>query len=207
MLKGSPGRVRDVGLIGLGAGSLAAYGVAGQTFTFYEIDPVVIRIASDRALFNFVRDSAATVRLVEGDGRLRIAEAPDASLDVIVLDAFSSDAVPAHLVTREAFELYVRKLRPGGLVLAHVTNTYLDVRAVVAGGGRAAGLVGPAHEDHDLSVAPAGWKEPSSWVVLARTSNDLGALATDPRWVPLDRIDHTVVWTDDFSDILSVLRR
>jgi hypothetical protein len=207
MLKGQPERVRDVGLIGLGAGSLAAYGVAGQTFTFYEIDPVVIRIASDPALFTFVRDSAATVRLVEGDGRLRIAEAADASLDVIVLDAFSSDAVPAHLVTRQAFELYVRKLAPGGLVLANVTNTYLDVRAVVAGGGRAAGLVGLARDDNDLSAAPAGWKEPSSWVVLARTTGDLGALTADPRWIPLDRIDHSVVWTDDFSDILSVLRR
>lgn len=207
MLEGPPNRVRDVGLIGLGVGSLAAYGIAGQTFTFYEIDPVVIRIASDPALFTFVRDSAATVRLVEGDGRLRIAEAPDASLDVIVLDAFNSDAVPAHLVTREAFELYARKLRPGGLLLANVTNTYLDVRAVVAGGGGAAGLVGLTREDHELGVAPAGWKEPSSWVVLARDRDDLGPLTSDPRWIPLDRIDRSVLWTDDFSDILSVLGR
>ena len=201
------GRIRDVGIIGLGAGSLAAYGQAGQAFTFYEIDPVVIRIASDPTLFRFVRESDAQVSLVEGDGRLRIAEAPDASFDLIVLDAFSSDAVPAHIVTREAFELYLRKLRPNGLLLANVTNTYLDVRAVVAGGGQAAGLVGLARDDTDLTVAAPGLKEASSWIVLARDSADLGVLTTDPRWLPLDPVDRSVVWTDDFSDILSVLRR
>jgi SAM-dependent methyltransferase len=201
------GRVRDVGVIGLGAGSLAAYGQAGQAFTFYEIDPVVIRIASDPALFRFVSESGAQVTLVEGDGRLRIAEAPDASFDVVVLDAFSSDAVPAHIVTREAFELYLRKLRPNGLLLANVTNTYLDVRAVVAGGGQSAGLVGLARDDTDLTLAAPGEKEASSWIVLARSTADLGDLTTDPRWLPLDPVDRSVVWTDDFSDILSVLRR
>jgi len=115
--------------------------------------------------------------------------------------------VPAHIVTREAFDLYLRKLRPNGLILANVTNTYLDVSAVVAGGGQAAGLVGLVRDDTDLSVAPPGWKEASSWIVLARNAADLGALTADPRWVPLDPVELSVVWTDDFSDILSVLRR
>ncbi len=207
VLEGSPTQVRDVGIIGLGAGSLAAFGGSGQTFTFYEIDPVVIQIASDERWFTFVRDSAATVHLVEGDGRLRIAETEDASFDVIVLDAFSSDAIPAHLVTRQAFELYARKLRPGGLLLANVTNTYLDVKAVVAGGSKAAGLVGLFQDDGDLTVAPPGEKEPSTWVVLAGATEDLGMLRTDPRWKPIDQVESTVVWTDEFSDILSVVRR
>jgi hypothetical protein len=207
MLEGRLTPVRDVGIIGLGAGSLAAYGGSGQTFTFYEIDPVVIRIASDERLFTFVRDSEATVDLVEGDGRLRIAEADDASFDVLVLDAFSSDAVPAHLVTRQAFELYVRKLRPGGLLLANVTNSYLDVKAVVAGGAQAVGLAGLFQDDVDLSVAPPGHKEASSWVLLARTEGDLAGLVADSRWKPIRGIDPTIVWTDEFSDILSVVRR
>ncbi len=132
--------------------------------------------------------------------------APDASYDVIVLDAFSSDAIPAHLVTREAFELYEQKLRPGGVILANVTNSYLDVRAVVAGGAQSIGMVGLAQTDTDVAAAPPGEKEVSSWVVLARSPEDLGALTGDPRWTPLDQLDRTVLWTDDFSDILSVLR-
>ena len=207
VLEGRPTPVRDVGIIGLGAGSLAAYGGTGQTLTFYEIDPVVIRIASDARLFTFVRDSEATVNLVEGDGRLRIAETGDAAFDLIVLDAFSSDAVPAHLVTRQAFELYARKLRPGGLLLANVTNTYLDVKAVVAGGAQAAGLTGLFQDDVVLSVAPTGDKEASSWVLLARSEGDLAALRGDPRWKPIHDIDPTIIWTDEFSDILSVVRR
>ncbi|MCY7418113.1 MAG: fused MFS/spermidine synthase [Chloroflexi bacterium] len=201
--RGTP--VQDVGVIGLGAGALSAYGEKGQAFTFYEIDPVVIRIASDPSLFTYVRDSKATVHLIEGDGRLRIAEAPDDAFDVIVLDAFSSDAIPAHLVTREAFQLYEQKLRPRGVILAHVTNSYLDVRAVVAGGAQSVGMVGLAQTDADLAAAPPDEKQVSNWVVLARTPVDLGALVDDPRWMPLDELDRTVLWTDDFSDILSVL--
>ena len=195
-----------MGVIGLGAGALAAYGEAGQSYTFYEIDPVVMHLASDPSLFTYLRDTPAAVHLVEGDGRLRIAQAPDAAFDVIVLDAFSSDAIPAHLVTREAFQLYEQKLRPGGVILANVTNSYLDVRAVVAGGARSIGLVGLAQTDRDVGAAPTGEKEISSWVVLARSADDLGTLSSDPRWTPLDQLDRTVLWTDDFSDILSVLR-
>ena len=110
-------------------------------------------------------------------------------------------------MTRQAFELYARKLRPGGLLLANVTNTYLDVKAVVAGGSRAAGLVGLFQDDGDLTVAPPGEKEPSTWVVLARAPEDLGTLRSDPRWKPIDQVESTVVWTDEFSDILSVVRR
>ena len=198
--------IRDVGVIGLGAGALAAYGEPGQAFTFYEIDPVVMHLASDPSLFTYLRDSKAAIQLVEGDGRLRIATAPDASYDVIVLDAFSSDAIPAHLVTREAFALYEQKLRPGGVILANVTNSYLDVRAVVAGGAQSIGMVGLAETDTDVAAAPTGEKEVSSWAVLARSPDDLGALTSDPRWTPLDQLPRTVLWTDDFSNILSVLR-
>jgi predicted methyltransferase len=198
--------VRTVGVIGLGAGSLAAYGRPGDEFTFFEIDPVVIRIARDARFFTFLSDSQAAIEVVEGDGRLRIAQAHDASFDLIVLDAFSSDAVPAHLLTREAFALYAAKLRPGGAILVHVTNTYLDLRSVVAGAAAAAGLTGVSMLDLDLSTAEAGDKEASEWVLLAPDPPTLALVAADPRWQVLDGGDGGVLWTDDFSDLLSVVR-
>lgn len=198
--------VRDVGIIGLGAGGLAAYNQAGQNYTFYEIDPVVIDIANDPALFTFLADAPGDVAVVEGDGRLEIAKAPDVSYDVIVLDAFSSDAVPAHLLTREAFDLYLSKLRPGGVLLANVTNTYLDVESVVVGAARANGLSGYARGDADLAGVPEGDKEVSAWVVMSRDPDALAFLADDKRWTPLEELGPGTLWTDDFSDILSVIR-
>ena len=154
--------MRDVGIIGLGAGGLAAYNQADQDYTFYEIDPVVIGIANDPSLFTFLSDAPGTIGVIEGDGRLEIAEAPDASYDVIVLDAFSSDAIPAHLVTREAFELYQSKLGPGGVLLANVSNAYLDVRSVVAAAARETGMTGFTRSDADLEGSGRD-KEISSW--------------------------------------------
>jgi hypothetical protein len=205
-LRASGHSVAAVAAIGLGAGSLAAYARPADRFTFYEIDPVVIRIARDPALFTFLSDAMAPVEVIEGDGRLRIGEAPDASYDLIVLDAFSSDAVPAHLLTREAFGLYLSKLRPGGAILVHVTNTYLDLRSVVRGAAGALGLAGLAMEDRDLSNAGPGDKEASDWAIVAPEAATLAALAADPRWRPLDDGGRRVLWTDDFSDLLGVIR-
>ena len=99
---------------------------------FYEIDPEIVSMAEDPRLFTYLRDSRATVSTVVGDGRLRLEEAPDAAYDLIVLDAFSSDAVPVHLLTQEAFDLYASKLSPGGAIMVHVSNRYLDLEPVVA---------------------------------------------------------------------------
>jgi hypothetical protein len=198
--------VHDVGLIGLGAGGLAAYNQPSQTFTFYEIDPVVIDIANDPALFTFLKDAPGTIEVVEGDGRLEMAKAPDGSYDVIVLDAFSSDAIPAHIVTREAFELYLSKLRPGGVILANVSNAYLDVRSVVTASALANGMTGFARDDGDLAGIAEGDKEVSSWVALSRDPEALAFLAEDDRWTPIEDLGPGALWTDDFSDILSVIR-
>jgi spermidine synthase len=198
--------VHDVGLIGLGAGGLAAYNQPSQTFTFYEIDPVVIDIANDPALFTFLKDAPGAIEVVEGDGRLEMAMAPDGSYDVIVLDAFSSDAIPAHIVTREAFELYLSKLRPGGVILANVSNAYLDVRSVVTASALANGMTGFARDDGDLAGIPEGDKEVSSWVALSRDPDALAFLAEDDRWTPVEDLGPGALWTDDFSDILSVIR-
>jgi len=198
--------VSDVGLIGLGAGGLAAYNQASQHFTFYEIDPVVVDIANDPALFTFLADAPGVIDVVEGDGRLEMAKAPDGSYDVIVLDAFSSDAIPAHIVTREAFALYLSKLRPGGVILANVSNAYLDVRSVVTASALANGMTGFARGDADLAGIPEGDKEVSSWVVLSQDPSALAFLAGDERWTPIEDLAPGTLWTDDFSDILSVIR-
>jgi len=195
----------DVAIIGLGAGGLAPYGASGQHFTFVDIDPVVIRIATDPALFTYLEDSAAEITVAEGDGRLWLAGQPTGRFDVIVLDAFSSDAVPAHLITREAVELYLTRLRPGGFLMFNVTNSYLDVRSVVAGAASSLGLSGRMWMDRDTTVAPDGDKQPSEWVVVATDPETVRRATPNAMWQEL-AADRDILWTDDFSDILRVLR-
>jgi spermidine synthase len=199
------GELERVAVVGLGAGSIAAYGRPDDAYTFYELDPAVARIAADRRWFTFLSDSRAEVRVVIGDGRLRMAEAPLGAYDLIVLDAFSSDAVPAHLLTREAVELYLRKLAPGGVVAFHITNNHLNLEPVVAGIGRSLGLAGVA-QDHQVSAAArAAGANRSRWAVLARSKQALAGLATDGRWRRLSSSPDQPVWTDQFSNVLSVV--
>ena len=140
--------------IGLGSGAVAAYGRPGDHFTFYEINPAVARIASDPRYFTFVHDSKADVRIAIGDGRLELQKAPDHSYDLIVLDAFSSDSIPVHLLTREAAQLYLRKLRPGGLLAYHISSRYFALEPVVGGVVRSLGLTG-LYQMHHVSPAVA----------------------------------------------------
>ena len=120
---------RRAGVIGLGVGTLAAYGRAGDSFRFYELNPAVIQVAS--TYFRFLNESAAATEVVAGDGRLALEREPPQNFDVLILDAFSGDSIPVHLLTRQAFEVYFRHLRPGGIVAVHVTNRYLDLAPVV----------------------------------------------------------------------------
>jgi spermidine synthase len=195
--------LRRVAVVGLGAGSIAAYGRPGDAYTFYEIDPAVVRIARDRRWFVYLSDSRAAVRVVVGDGRLRIAEARPAAYDLIVLDAFSSDAVPAHLLTREAVELYLRKLAPGGVLAFHVTNNHLSLEPVVGGIAGALHLAGVAQDQRVSEAAREAGANRSSWAVLARSDDALAGL--DGRWHRLDASSGQPVWTDEFSNILDVV--
>jgi len=194
----------NVAVVGLGTGASAAYSRPGQSWTFYEIDPAVARIAGDSLYFTYLsRCAAAPVRVVLGDARIRLREAPDGAYGLLVLDAFSSDAVPAHLLTREALDLFLSKLAPGGLVAYHTSNRTLELERVVAGLAGEAGLVARVFDDADHQ--PGIGKEPSEWVVVARDPADFGPLADDARWQPLGG-GGRVVWRDDFSNILSVFR-
>jgi hypothetical protein len=198
-----------VGVIGLGVGSLAAYGKPGREFTFFEIDPAVDRIARDTRYFHHLEDCAARWRVVLGDARLSLAREPDGAFGMIVLDAFSGDAIPMHLLTREALRLYLSKLADGGLVALHVSNDYLDFEPVVGSLARDAGLVG-LDRNEDLRQIPPGelkrGRQPAHWIVLARRPSDLARLADRPGWRPLEARPGASVWTDSYSDLFSHLR-
>ncbi len=196
-----------IAVAGLGAGVIAAYGQAGQTYTYYEIDPAVERLARTPAYFTYLADTPAEVKVVIGDARLRMQEAPDGAYSLIVVDVFSSDAIPTHLLTREAFDLYFRKLAPGGVLAINITNRYLLLEPVVDAVAREAGLVCMINEDRYAGPPPPGiMRMNSTWVVLARQQADIGALPFYPRWRVSTGGKDRRVWTDDYSNILSILR-
>lgn len=192
--------------VGLGVGAMAAYGRPGQEMTFYEIDPVVKRLASDPRFFTYLSSSAATIQVVLGDARLSLQSAPDAHYQVMVLDAYSSDSIPVHLLTREALQLYLRKLRPGGLLALHISNLHLNLKPVVAALARDAGLVCLMQNDTGLSAAEvAAGKSPSQWAVLARRPEDVASLQSAGPWHLDAGSPSTRVWTDNYSSVVSAL--
>lgn len=196
-----------VAIIGLGGGAMAAYAVPGQHFTFYEIDPDIARIASDPGLFTFLQDCRGTVDVVLGDGRLTLGRAPDARYGLILIDAFSSDAIPTHLLTREALQLYLSKLEARGFLVFHVTNRYVSLPPLLAVLAQDAGLV-CRHRD-DLRIAPAdlaNGKVPSQYVVLARRAEDIGVLARDPNWREVLGTEGVAVWSDQYTNIFQLLK-
>ncbi|HET7379655.1 MAG TPA: fused MFS/spermidine synthase [Gaiellales bacterium] len=194
-----------VAVIGLGAGSLCAYARPGDEWVFYELDPAIERLARDPRYFTFWRDCRAERRsVVIGDARVRLASADDARYAMLIVDAFSSDVIPVHLVTREAFDLYRRKTAAGGWIVFHVSSQHLDLEPVLAGLARDAGWVAYARDDLVLTPEErhAG-KDPSRWVVLTSTRP---ALAEHPQWHALAAADDARVWTDDFSNVWTVIR-
>ena len=198
--------VHRVGAVGLGSGAIAAYGRPGDRFTFYEIDPAMARIASDPRYFTYVHDSKARVRIVIGDGRLELLKAPPRSYDLIVLDAFSSDSVPVHLLTREAASLYLSKLRPGGLIAFHISNRYFDLEPVIGGVARSLHLAGLYEANVQPAAARAEGAASSQWVVVTRSRTRLEPLVRTGKWRRLDENSSEPVWTDQYSNILSVIR-
>jgi hypothetical protein len=198
-------RFDDVAVIGLGAGAAAAYGAEGDAFTFFEIDPEMARVASDPKLFSYMTNSAADTRVVIGDGRLKLAVEPDTSYDAIVMDAFSSDSVPMHLLTVEAFELYLEKLRPDGVIAFNISNRYLDLEPVVAGIARRLELSGVSqHHPFPKKDYERTGIASSRWVVVARDAGTIDPLRGDKRWKLLSTTPELPVWTDQSSNILDV---
>jgi len=197
---------RHVAIIGLGTGSIAAYARPGQRFTFYEIDPTVIRIATDARLFTYLKECPGEYNVITGDARIRLADAPDGRFDTIILDAFSSDSIPMHLLTTEALQLYCRKLKADGVLVLHISNKYLNLEPVLATLAEKNNLVCLTSED--LNVTPEEEREGkliSRYMVMARHMNDLGRLPENSRWHKPAPPAGVHEWTDDYSNILSVL--
>jgi hypothetical protein len=194
-----------VGVVGLGVGSTAAYARPGEAWTFYEIDPLVVKIASNDTLFHYLHAAAVPPRIVLGDARLSLVSAPPRSLDVLLVDAFSSDAIPTHLLTREALALYRARLAEDGIVAWHISNRYLDLRPVLEGLAADAGMTALIFADQQIPKQ-AGGRFPSVWVAMTAGPATLAAIRSDPHWLPLRSPRAPIVWTDQRSDVFSVLR-
>jgi uncharacterized membrane protein YhaH (DUF805 family) len=193
--------VRPVAATGLGAGTIGTYSAAGQEWDFYDIDPAIVQIASDRRYFTFLSDcTKGSYRVILGDARLRLREAPAGKYGLLVMDAFSSDSVPAHLLTTQAMDLYLGKLAADGMLAFHISNRYLNLEPLLSGLSRRAGLSAFIRRDMERTT---GAKYPSVWVVMARNESALGSIPDDSRWT---RLKGDIVWTDDFSNILSLLK-
>lgn len=211
---------RPVGFIGLGTGSLTGYAKPGQSVTVYEIDPAIRRIAENPAYFTYVTDArrrGADVNIVMGDARLRLEEAEDGKYAVLAVDAFSSDSIPIHLLTKEAIQLYLQKTAEDGIIAIHVSNRYLRLNKVVARIASELGL--PAYRFYDEEDAGIT-KSASDWIVVAKNEAALKALkdlppitktedgkqVTEPHWERLVPDPDAPYWTDDFSNVLGVMR-
>ncbi|PYS89518.1 MAG: hypothetical protein DMF64_17580 [Acidobacteria bacterium] len=195
----------DIAIVGLGTGATAAYARADERWTFYEINPEVVGVARAPEYFTYLINCAhAPVSVTLGDARLQLARAPDAHYGLIVLDAFSSDAIPVHLMTAQALDLYLAKLAPTGLIVFHISNRSLDLHPVVADLARSRALTCVARDDTQPNQLEG--KEASQWVVMARRPEDLNNLMSDPRWYTLNGDTTRHVWTDDFSNIITIFK-
>ncbi len=192
----------SVAVLGLGTGGISCYAQPGQRMIFYEIDPLVERIARDPSLFTYLRDCPGEFDVVLGDARLSLANANDGEYGLIVGDVFSSDAIPVHLLTREAVDLYLRKLRAEGVLVMHISNRHLKLEPVVGDLARDRGLACYAQFDDNEKDVP--YKFGGRWAVMAQEEADLGRIPEDERWLRCTtNPDSGGVWTDDFSNLLS----
>jgi hypothetical protein len=206
---GSHDGAQRIGVVGLGTGTLAAFSRPRQTWTFFEINPAVVRMATDRRHFTYLTQCIGEHSIEVGDARVKLTRARDGSFDLLVLDAFSSDAIPVHLVTREAVALYLRKLTPDGVLVFHVSNRFLDIEPVL--GTLAAHLSLDAWSQTDQGEP---WsresrrvnKASSTWVVLARRGSAVAGVQGNPRWSRMVPHPGAVPWTDDFSDVLGAVK-
>jgi len=198
-----------VGVLGLGVGTLAAYGQPGDDYRFYEINPVIVDLANGQnGYFSFLEDSQADVEIVLGDARLslerEIAAGQENAFDILVLDTFSSDSIPAHLVTKEALAIYLQSITPDGVIAAHISNRYLDLKPVFWQLAQIYNLhmvvIGDAAENN-----PAAF--PSEWVLLTRNASLLETPQLAEQADFMDGYQTDIrLWTDDYSNLFQILK-
>src|SRR5438128_3536532 len=195
---------RRVGLVGLGTGTLAAYGRPGDTFRFYEINPEVRRLAETE--FTFLKNSPARVEVVPGDARLSLEREPAQRFDLIVLDAFSSDSLPVHLLTREAFEIYFRHLNPDGAIAIHISNRHLNLLPVMVGVAKQFRLMMMDIKWND--PAKPSWFSPSNWIILSHNQSFMYSqpMMSQATIMPEQDTAKPFFWTDDYASLFRIVR-
>ena len=193
-----------IGAVGLGAGALACYSREGQLWRFYEIDPLVVEVAEDPRWFKYLSTCNKHAGMIIGDGRLSLGKEADQSFDLLIMDAFSSDAVPIHLLTREAIELYLRKLKDNGLLAFHISNRHLDLKKVLADHVNTLHLAGLMQEFKPVNEVPL--VVPTDWVVISKQPDRLLRLQQSRlgHWQKLPLSFGVKPWTDDFTNIIGI---
>jgi len=192
---------QHVGIVGLGTGSMAGWTAPYRHITFYDIDPQVYDIAAN--LFTFLPDCGKNCDVIIGDGRLSIEKTSAGEFDMLMLDAFNSDSIPAHLVSREAIRMYLTKLKPNGLLLFHVSNRYMDVESLISAVVTDAHLEALARHDDGQQTE---LKARSHFIAAGKSPEALGRLEGDPNWMKVEKPTAIAPWTDDYSNMLAILR-
>lgn len=194
----------DIGIIGLGAGTLSCYTKAGQSWAFYELDPLVIDIASNPKYFTFISQCNPKIRMVPGDARLSLEKEPDHKFDLYIVDAFSSDSIPTHLLTQEAIKLYFDKIKPDGILALHITNRHLALKKVLSDHAQQlhlAALIQEFKPQQDIPLVIA-----TDWIVMAKKPETLEPLKQSQlgSWQKLPLYFGIKPWTDDFTNIVTI---
>ncbi len=205
-LRAARGTLPRVAVVGLGSGTLSCYRKVDEQWTFFEIDPAIEQIARDPRLFTYISACAPDLPMVLGDARLTLA-ASRQRFDLIILDAFSSDVVPVHLLTREAIDGYLARLDEGGALVLHLSNRYMELGGVIAAVAGAQGLVAIFKDDDRPLMVPLDYKANASVAVLARRRADLGELPSRPEWRERKADPDIRIWTDDYSNVLGAILR
>jgi spermidine synthase len=193
-----------IGSVGLGAGALACYAKPEQSWTFYEIDPLVVKTASDPQYFTYLSRCTPHAQMEIGDARLSLAKSADHSFDLLIMDAFSSDSVPTHLLTQEALNLYFTKLKPNGLLAFHITNRHLALKNILADHAQQLQLAGLLQEYTPNTPMPL--VVATDWVVMSKQAERLKPLQASQsgKWKQLPLTFNVKPWTDDFTNIVSI---
>lgn len=201
------GKSADLGVVGLGSGAMAAYDRRKDSLTYFEIDPQVVRLARTESLFTYIGKCAqGPVKMVLGDARLSLAHQPSNSFDLLVVDAFSSDSVPTHLLTTQALREYLRVIKPNGVVLLHLSNRNLEITSSSIATAKAVGasVLGQLYVEPDRHWYL--WAVSTEAIVLARSPAALADFAADRRWKPAPAVK-TAPWTDDYTNLIGALWR
>jgi SAM-dependent methyltransferase len=203
----------SIGVVGLGTGTLACYRKPSQYWQFFEIDPLVIEIAREKKIFSFIERCAPNVPITLGDARLTLADVPKGKFDILALDAFSSDSIPLHLLTKEAFATYRRALKPDGLLLVHISNRYINLNPVVAAEAKNSGWAAALRHDSPTETLMGQGSRASQWIALSPDATKLKQLTGTvgekkaryydaDGWIELDSPKGTRPWTDDYASVL-----